>query len=95
MNWKRIGGIIVFGLGVVLILFALDAMHKISAAKGAIHGVSSLFEKGSNSAVSFLGGAAEHKIGSYDAPVMGLLIAGIVLAVAGAFIYCYFKKKRR
>ena len=94
MNWKRITSIVLFGLGVVMIFYALDAMHKISAAKGAIHGVSNLFGK-SNEAVSFLSGSAEHKIGSYDAPVMGLLIAGIVLAVLGAIVFFITKKKRR
>ena len=94
MNWKRITSIVLFGLGVVMIFYALDAMHKISAAKGAIQGVSNLFGK-SNEAASFLTGAAQHKVGSYDAPVMALLVAGIVFAVLGVIVFYITRKKRR
>jgi Protein of unknown function (DUF3185) len=96
MNYKRIVGVVVFVIGVALIIFAVHSMHRISSAKGTMHTMEGLIPK---SQYEEMGSKEMGKEASqYDAEVMGMLIGGIILAVAGCGIAIFYgkgKKKKR
>jgi LPXTG-motif cell wall-anchored protein len=93
MSSKRITGIVVLIIGVVLIIFAVHSMNRISEAKGEIHSLTSPFS--GNSVGKTIGGVMGNKAGQYDTTVMMLLIGGIILAVVGGGVVLFCRKKKR
>ncbi len=84
MSRKRIIGMVVCLVGVVLSIIAIYAMSRISSAKGNIKTAEGWVP---SSAYKDVGSKELSKQASqYDAKVTGLLIGGIVLAVAGCGI---------
>lgn len=93
MSAKRITGLIVLIVGIILIIFSVHSMNRISNAKGGIHTLTDPFSgsSGGREAGSFLQGEASQ----YDTTVKVLLIGGIVLTVIGAGVTLFGKKKKR
>lgn len=93
MSSKKITGIVVLIIGVVLIIFSVHSMNRIARAKGEIHTLTSPFSgsSGGRAAGEILGGKASQ----YDTTVTVLLIGGIALAVVGGGLILFGKKKRR
>ncbi|HEY2811166.1 MAG TPA: hypothetical protein VGJ00_07260 [Rhabdochlamydiaceae bacterium] len=93
MSTKRIVGCVVLIVGIVLIIFSVYEMNRISRAKGAIHTLSSPFS--GSSAGKTAGHVMEGKASQYDTPVMILLIGGIACTVVGGYLVLFCKKKKR
>ncbi len=91
MNYKRIIGVIVLVIGVVLIIFAADAMKRISSAKNAVSGASGFMPN--NPAGNMVTGSMEKAASQYDVPVMICLIGGIVLVLVGGGMAIFCRKK--
>jgi drug/metabolite transporter (DMT)-like permease len=92
MSPKRITGIVVLIIGVVLIIFSIHSMNRISSAKSEIHSLTSPFS--GNSTGKTIGGMMSNKAGQYDTTVMMLLIGGIVLVVVGGSVALFCRKKK-
>ena len=93
MSPKRITGLVVLIIGIILIIFSIHSMNRISGAKSGIHSVTQTFS--GNSTGKTVGDVLEGKAGQYDLPVMVILISGIVLTVVGGSVVLFSKKKRR
>ena len=93
MSAKRITGLIVLIVGIILIIFSIHSMNRISGAKSGIHSITQPFS-GSSSGKT-VGTMLEAKVSQYDIPVLVILIGGIVLTVVGASVAAFGKKKRR
>jgi hypothetical protein len=93
MSIKRLIGLVILIIGIVLIAFSLHSMNRISKAKGGIRGMKHAFS-GSSTGTK-IGDAAENKVSQYDTPVMILLISGIILAIVGSSVIIFGKKKKR
>lgn len=91
MKRKRIIGIVLFIIGVVLIIYSIHSMNRISAAKGEVNAFKSAFS--GNSTGKALGNVMEGKASQYDTIVMVMLIGGIVLAVVGGGVVFMSRKK--
>ena len=96
MHLKRISGLILFIIGVILILFAIHAMHQIAEAKNLSQNITDFFEHNPdwNPIIKFFGGKAQEKISTYDTPALLTLISGIVLTIIGAIMAIVNRKKR-
>jgi hypothetical protein len=92
---KRIIGIIILIIGVIVILFANYEKGRIAKAEGNIKKGTSLFSGHSagSEAGRSVGGAMENKVASYSTPVMILKIGGIVLVVIGVCMALFCRKK--
>ncbi|HSW87114.1 MAG TPA: hypothetical protein VLG49_06415 [Rhabdochlamydiaceae bacterium] len=91
-NKKRIIGIVVLIIGIVLIVFACYERHRVANAKSAIHSGTGFMPE--NAVSKMVGGSLEKKASSYDAPLMGILIAGIILLIVGAWVSILSCRKR-
>jgi hypothetical protein len=81
MHIKRVVSLAVAVLGVILVIYALSSMRRISDAKGTVKSISSTI---SGSPVGkAVGSGLSHKASQYDTEVTVLLIVGIVLVVVG------------
>jgi hypothetical protein len=93
MKIKQIVSLGVSLLGVILIIYALHSMSRISEAKSE---VGSLSKRISDSNIGkMVGGEMKNKASQYDTEVTVLLIGGIALAVAGGYCAYHFRKHRR
>lgn len=93
MGTKRITGIVLLILGIVLIIFSIHSMQRISGAKGAINTMTSPFSGSSGGQMA--GGMMEHEASKYDVTVKVLLYAGIGLTAIGGCMAIFCKKKKR
>lgn len=93
MSAKRITGLVVLIVGIVLIVFSVYSMNRISNAKSGIHSITQPFSgsSGGREAGNFMQGQASQ----YDTTVRVLLIGGIVLAIIGAGVVLFGKKRKR
>ena len=91
---KRVAGLVVFLIGVVLIIFGLYAKGRVAGARKDIsHITNNPF--GHNTATDVAGGVMEGKVSRYDKPVFWSLVGGVVLVVVGGgMMICCCKKKR-
>jgi len=92
MHVKRIVSVVVAAVGVVMIVYAMSSMSRISEAKGNVRSINSAIS--GNSAGRMIGGGLSGKASQYDTQVMVLLIAGIVLTVGGCIGAYHFRKRR-
>ena len=97
MSTKRITGIIILIIGIIVILYANHLKGRIAEAEGNVQKGTSLFSGHSagSQVGQAVGGAIEGKISSYSTPVMLLMIGGIVIAIIGAGMALFCKKKKR
>jgi hypothetical protein len=96
MHKKRLIGLVIFIIGIVLLIFGLYAKSRVAGARSEVgHITHSPF--GQNRVTNTVGDVMEGKIGQYDQPVFWCLTGGIVLAVIGGgmLICCRSQKKRR
>ena len=98
MNTKRIVGLVILIVGIIAIIYGGYQKRRITEAQGNVQKGTSLFSGNSASEQigQSVGGAIENKITSYNAPVMMLMIGGIILAIIGGgmFLCCGKKRKR-
>jgi len=92
MSTKKIAGLIALIVGIILIIFSIHSMNRISNAKSGIHSLSESFS--GSSAGKEAGNWLQNKAGQYDVPVMVLLIGGIVLTIVGGSVVLFSKKKK-
>ena len=88
LNTKQIVSLIVAALGLVLVIFAMHSSGRINSAQSEVDLIPSTRGTG------ILKNSAESKIGGYRQQVQMVLIAGIVMIVAGCGGYYYYRKKR-
>lgn len=93
MSRKRIIGLVVFIIGVILVAYAMNARSRIASAKSGIHELTSPFS--GNAAGQSIGDVMEGKASQYDTIVMLMLIGGIACVVVGGCVFFFCKKKRR
>lgn len=91
MNSQRIAGVVALGLGIVLILYSMSSMHRISQAKSSVHSLTGTFSN--NPVGKMMGNALEDKASQYDTIVMVMLIGGIALACGGGYVTFFHRKK--
>ena len=90
MNVKQIISLGVSLLGVILTIYALHAMGRISTAKGEVGSVTRHFSGSTFGKMA--GGEMQKQAGQYDTEVTVLLIGGIVLAIGGGYCAYRFRK---
>lgn len=93
MNYKRIIGIIVLIIGIVLIGYALHYMKEISEAKGEIGSYTKPFSKtpiGKAVQDTLMSKASEH-----DNQVRWLLIGGITFVVVGGIVIIFGRSSKK
>jgi hypothetical protein len=97
VSTKRITGIVILIIGIIVILYANHLKGRIADAEGNIQKGTSFFSGHSagSQVGQAVGGAMEGKVASYSTPVMLLMIGGIVIAIIGAGMALFCKKKRR
>jgi hypothetical protein len=97
MSTKRIVGIVIVIIGIIVICYANYQKHRIAEAQGNIKKGTSLFSGSSTGGQvgQAVGGVMEGKVSSYNTPVMLLLIGGIVLVIVGAGMVLFCKKRRK
>ncbi len=91
MRSKRKIGFVLMIIGIILIIYSVHSMNRISRAKGEVHGLTSPFS--GSSAGRAAGGMMENEASKYDTTVMLLLISGIGLAVVGGGMALFYRKK--
>jgi len=89
MRSKRTLSIALMVIGAVLILYSLQAMNRISAAKSEVHTISGLFSGSPEGQAA--GGFLGQQASQYDTSVRLLLVGGIVIAGCGAVLF--FRKR--
>lgn len=96
MNKKRIFGLVIFIIGVVILIFGLYQKSRLTGARKNI-GYISNNPFGGNKTTDTLGDAMESKVAQYDRPVFFCIVGGIVLIVIGGgmTLCCRSKGKRR
>jgi uncharacterized membrane protein YgdD (TMEM256/DUF423 family) len=97
MNSKRIIGLVIFIIGIILICYASYQKHRIAEAQGNIQKGTSLFSGSSvgSQVGKSVGGEMEKKVSSYNTPVMLVMIAGIILLIIGAAMVLFCGKRKR
>ena len=75
---KKIVGIVVIVIGLIIFLLGLYAKSRVSEARSNANKTTGMF--GNNPVNS----AIEKKIGSYDSPVFWTIVGGIIVMVIGA-----------
>lgn len=88
MKTKRIVGVFVFIVGIILILLSLYIRNQQEEARGKVSKGTSMMSGSSygKAAGNMMSDIAEGKISSYDAAAKWSLIGGIVLAVIGGAV---------
>ena len=92
MHIKRIVSLVVAALGVIMVIYAMSSMSRISEAKGNVRSINNAFS--GSSAGRMVGSGLSNQASQYDTKVMVLLIAGIVFAVGGCVGAYRFKNRR-
>jgi len=81
MKPRKIVGLVLSILGIIVFLLAIYAKNQVAEAKGNVKKTTGLFSD--NPVNKQISGALEKKISSYDAPIMWTMIGGIALFVIG------------
>ncbi|MBS0605212.1 MAG: hypothetical protein JSS60_09300 [Verrucomicrobia bacterium] len=81
MKAKKIAGIVLIIIGIVVFLLAMYAKSRVAEAKQNVQKTSGMFSE--NPVNKQIGGALEKQISHYDAPIMWTMIGGIVVFVIG------------
>ena len=93
MRIKKLTGIVVAVIGVVLIAYSAYSMHNIAKAKSEVESMSK------NMSYDVVGkrvsGSMMDSASQYDSQVMIGLFAGIALAVVGGTFIFFCKKKKK
>jgi hypothetical protein len=92
MKAKRISGIVILVIGIILIIFSCYERNRVANAKAGISKGTSFMPK--NAVTGAVSGSLEGKASAYDAPLLGCLIAGIIMVVVGGGMTFFFRKKR-
>lgn len=93
MNKKQTISLIVAILGVVLIFFALHAKGRIGSASSTVNSVTAPFS--STPEGGMVRRSADEKLAGYSSQVQMVMIAGVILLIAGGAGYFYFGRKKR
>lgn len=95
MKSKRLIGLVLLIIGIVLICFGLYGKSRQTGARSDVSHVTSPF--GKNKATDTFGDIAEGKISEYDKPIFWCFAGGIALVVIGGgmVICCRCHNKRR
>jgi membrane protein DedA with SNARE-associated domain len=93
MNKKQIISIIVAILGVVLIIFAIHSQSRVDSAESNFNAVTAPFS--STPAGGMVRRSGESKIEGYNREIRWLMIAGVVIVVAGGIYWYTTRKKKR
>lgn len=91
MNIKKMAGVCIFVLGIIMAIYAVHSMGRINHAKGSINQATGIF--GDRKEAQFANKALTHEASQYDTDVMILLIAGIGFIVIGGGLALFSKKK--
>jgi hypothetical protein len=90
MNIKRLAYFAAIILGLIMVIYSLSAMRRISSAKGKASSMGSAL---SNSSVGrFMSGKLSEEASQYDTKVLMLLIAGSILVVVGCSGTYHYRK---
>ncbi|MBP9842245.1 MAG: hypothetical protein KBC64_07495 [Simkaniaceae bacterium] len=92
MNIKKTVGGIIFILGIVMAIYAIHSMGRISQAKGSINNLTGPFSDRQEG--QFANKVLSHEASKYDTDVMILLVTGIIFIVIGGSVALISKKKR-
>ncbi len=93
MNMKRVISIGVAILGLVMVVYAISSMSRISDAKGNVSSINRAMS--GSSAGKMAGSQLTSMAGQYDTKVRVLLIAGIVVTALGCGGVFYYRKHHR
>ena len=92
MKSKKLGGVVVLAIGVVLFIFAVYEKSRVNSAKAGISRGTSMFS--GNPAGNAGGGYMEGEASKYDTTLMLCQIGGIALIVIGGYMVYKFRKHR-
>ncbi len=93
MGVKRISGLVIFLIGIVLVIFAVYNKNRVNEAKGSISKGTSLF--GNNPVGNTAGGVLEGQLSQYDTPLKICLYGGVALVIIGGGVMIFCKRSRR
>jgi len=93
MQTKQIVSIAVAALGLVMVIYAISSMMRISEAKGNVSSINKLFS--GSSAGRMAGGQLTSMASQYDTKVRVLLIAGILVTAVGCGGLYYYRHRRK
>jgi uncharacterized membrane protein len=93
MSGKRIAGIVVLIIGIVLVIFAVYNQNRVTQAKSTINEGSGYF--GNSEGGSMAKGFLEGKAGQYDTTLKICLYAGVALVIIGGAVTLFSKKRSR
>jgi len=91
MNVRRVVGISLIVVGVIVVIFSVDAMHRISEAKSGVRQATRPLS--GNPIGKVLTQSIESQTSQYDSEIMLCLIGGIALVVLGGGVCLYRHKK--
>jgi uncharacterized membrane protein YiaA len=91
MKRKKIVGLVILVIGVVLFIFALSAKHKIANAKAGAGAVTGLLPK--NAFGSYASGEIKEATGQYDTLVQVIFLGGIGLMIIGGVMTFFMRNK--
>lgn len=97
LNQKRTLALVAIVIGVILIVFAANGMHRADEAKSSIDHFTGFFTNSTgiwNSVIEFFGGAAHKEASKYDITLRIFLIAGVVMLVSGIWAIFHYKKRQ-
>ncbi len=92
MKKKKIVGLILLVIGVIVLIYALYARNRVDEIKGEVNRGTSMF--GNNPVNRGISSAMDAKLGSYNAPILIGTIGGIALIVIGGGMILLNRKKR-
>jgi hypothetical protein len=93
MHTKKTASLVVGLIGVVLILFGLYGMNRVSSTRSKVNHVTAPMS--STPVGGAMRKAADHELGGYASKAQWCLIGGIVLLVVGGGAYYVMRKKKR
>ncbi|MES2272900.1 MAG: DUF3185 family protein [Chlamydiota bacterium] len=93
MNFKKLSGFILIAIGIVLIVFAIQSMDRISSRKHQVGMFSRPLSKVSGG--DSLSGVLKGETEKYDTQVILILIGGIVCVVLGSAVAWRHYRHRR
>jgi hypothetical protein len=93
MHIKKLISIAVAVLGIIMVVYAIHSMQRISSAKGNVSSINSAI--GGSSAGRMVGSQLSSEASQYDTKVRILLIAGIIVTAVGCGGVYHFRKHRK
>lgn len=92
MKSKKLGGLVVLAIGVVLFIFSMYEKSRVNSAKSSISRGTSMFS--GNAVGNAAGGYMEGQASKYDTTLMLCQVGGIVLIIIGGGMVYWFRRKR-